>query len=174
MCICMGRCCSGKYTKDNLPKGPRGVTITADRVAEVQPLLSLMRDIGSAHGGKTPGQVCLKVQEVGYLDSSDISGRPYVTCRHQTSSAICRQYLQFSNNPIYHLHGPGPLAYSYCNICPKCIPFGTTAFTAVLGHLLRPLAWRFPEQPNIGQGRLEFFHSLPVCRVCTNGGKKLS
>ena len=31
--------------------------INADRVREVQPLLSLMRDIGSAHGGKTPGQV---------------------------------------------------------------------------------------------------------------------
>lgn len=48
---------TGKYNKDNLPKGPRGVTITADRVAEVEPLLSLMRDIGSAHSGKTPGQV---------------------------------------------------------------------------------------------------------------------
>ena len=61
----MWRCYSGKYTKDNLPKGPRGVTITADRVAEVQPLLSLMRDIGSAHGAKTPGQVCLKLHHSG-------------------------------------------------------------------------------------------------------------
>ncbi|KAK9904950.1 hypothetical protein WJX75_006301 [Coccomyxa subellipsoidea] len=50
---------TGKYNKNNLPKGPRGITITADRVAEVEPLLSLMRDIGSAHGGKTPGQVAI-------------------------------------------------------------------------------------------------------------------
>ena len=49
--------CAGKYTETNLPKGPRGAVINADRVREVQPLLSLMRDIGSAHGGKTPGQV---------------------------------------------------------------------------------------------------------------------
>ena len=35
--------------------------INADRVREVQPLLSLMRDIASAHGGKTPGQVRAKV-----------------------------------------------------------------------------------------------------------------
>ena len=49
--------CAGKYTENNLPKGPRGAVINADRVREVQPLLSLMRDIGSAHGSKTPGQV---------------------------------------------------------------------------------------------------------------------
>ena len=53
----MGCACAGKYTESNLPKGPRGAVINADRVREVQPLLSLMRDIGSAHGGKTPGQV---------------------------------------------------------------------------------------------------------------------
>ena len=52
-----GRARAGKYTESNLPKGPRGAVINADRVREVQPLLSLMRDIGSAHGGKTPGQV---------------------------------------------------------------------------------------------------------------------
>jgi len=48
---------AGKFTESNLPKGPRGATINKERVAEVQPLLGLMRDIGSAHGGKTPGQV---------------------------------------------------------------------------------------------------------------------
>ena len=48
---------AGKYTETNLPKGPRGAVINTDRVREVQPLLSLMRDIGSAHGNKTPGQV---------------------------------------------------------------------------------------------------------------------
>lgn len=50
---------TGKFTESNLPKGPRGATINKERVAEVQPLLGLMRDIGSAHGGKTPGQVAI-------------------------------------------------------------------------------------------------------------------
>ena len=53
--------CAGKYTETNLPKGPRGAVINTDRVREVQPLLSLMRDIASAHGGKTPGQVGARV-----------------------------------------------------------------------------------------------------------------
>jgi hypothetical protein len=53
-------CCAlhtGKYTKDNLPGGARALVINEERVNAVQPLLGLMRDIGSAHGGKTPGQV---------------------------------------------------------------------------------------------------------------------
>ena len=55
------RCASGagKYTKDNLPGGARALVINEERVNAVQPLLGLMRDIGSAHGGKTPGQVIL-------------------------------------------------------------------------------------------------------------------
>lgn len=47
----------GKFTENNLPKGPRGATINKERVAEVQPLLGLMQEIGSAHQGKTCGQV---------------------------------------------------------------------------------------------------------------------
>eukprot|EP00891_Asterochloris_glomerata_P002638 jgi/Astpho2/2638/Aster-06988 len=50
---------TGKYNKDNLPSGARGIAINAQRVDEVQPLLGLMRDIGSAHGGKTPAQVAI-------------------------------------------------------------------------------------------------------------------
>ncbi|KAL3146920.1 hypothetical protein ABBQ38_014891 [Trebouxia sp. C0009 RCD-2024] len=50
---------TGKFTENNLPKGPRGTTINKERVAQVQPLLGLMRDIGSAHGGRTPGQVAI-------------------------------------------------------------------------------------------------------------------
>jgi hypothetical protein len=52
--MCVG---AGKYTKDNLPGGARALVINEERVNAVQPLLGLMRDIGSAHGGKTPGQV---------------------------------------------------------------------------------------------------------------------
>ena len=60
---------AGKYTENNLPKGPRGAVINADRVREVQPLLSLMRDIGSAHGSKTPGQVGFCFLVLGLLRS---------------------------------------------------------------------------------------------------------
>ena len=51
---------TGKFSADNLPKtGPRVATITAARVAEVQPLIDAMRAVGSEHGGKTPAQVAL-------------------------------------------------------------------------------------------------------------------
>ena len=53
---------TGKYTAENRPKGifrqflehtrPAGLT-------RVQPLLSLMREVGAAHGGKGPAQVAL-------------------------------------------------------------------------------------------------------------------
>ena len=48
--------CAGKYNKDNLPSGPRSFTINAERVEQIEPLISVMREIGAAHGGKTPGQ----------------------------------------------------------------------------------------------------------------------
>lgn len=56
--IILWKCRSGKYTKDNLPGGARKLVINEDRIDAVQPLLSLMRDIGQANGGKTCGQVC--------------------------------------------------------------------------------------------------------------------
>ena len=50
-----------------MPGGPRAATITPARVAEVAPLVSLMRIVGKAHAGdggdgaaaKTPAQVAL-------------------------------------------------------------------------------------------------------------------
>ncbi len=50
---------TGKYTPENLPPGLRGREYNAHRAAEVQPLIRLMREIGQAHGGKTPAQVSL-------------------------------------------------------------------------------------------------------------------
>eukprot|EP00191_Tetraselmis_sp_GSL018_P017791 CAMPEP_0177582920 /NCGR_PEP_ID=MMETSP0419_2-20121207/3028_1 /TAXON_ID=582737 /ORGANISM="Tetraselmis sp., Strain GSL018" /LENGTH=390 /DNA_ID=CAMNT_0019072241 /DNA_START=173 /DNA_END=1345 /DNA_ORIENTATION=- len=50
---------TGKYTKSNRPTGPRGLTFNDQRLESVQPLLSLMRDIGGAHGEKTLSQVAL-------------------------------------------------------------------------------------------------------------------
>jgi hypothetical protein len=48
---------AGKYKADNLPGGQRSFSITAERVQQIEPLISLMREVGAAHGGKTPGQV---------------------------------------------------------------------------------------------------------------------
>ncbi len=47
----------GKYNKDNLPGGQRSFQINAERVEQIEPLIRVMREVGAAHGGKTPGQV---------------------------------------------------------------------------------------------------------------------
>jgi len=51
---------SGKYTPENRPSGIfRSSLASRDYLARVQPLIALMREIGLAHGGKTPSQVAL-------------------------------------------------------------------------------------------------------------------
>jgi len=50
---------TGKYTSDNPPPGIRGRRASAERMAQVDKLLSLLRRIGQNHGGKTPAQVAL-------------------------------------------------------------------------------------------------------------------
>ena len=50
---------SGKYTLDNPPKGLRGFMVSRVDIKNSQPLLQQMRQIGEAHGGKTPAQVAL-------------------------------------------------------------------------------------------------------------------
>jgi aryl-alcohol dehydrogenase-like predicted oxidoreductase len=50
---------TGKYTSDNPPPGIRGRQYNARYLANVQPLLERLREIGEAHGGKTPAQVAL-------------------------------------------------------------------------------------------------------------------
>lgn len=49
---------SGKYTPDNPPPGARGY-LYKQKLAQVQPLIALLREVGEAHGGKTPSQVAL-------------------------------------------------------------------------------------------------------------------
>ena len=49
---------TGKYTPQNPPPGLRGRRY-AGILARIQPLTSLLREIGQAHGGKTPAQVAL-------------------------------------------------------------------------------------------------------------------
>jgi aryl-alcohol dehydrogenase-like predicted oxidoreductase len=49
---------TGKYTPDNPPPGLRGRRY-ASALGRVQPLVGLLRELGAAHGGKTPAQVTL-------------------------------------------------------------------------------------------------------------------
>jgi aryl-alcohol dehydrogenase-like predicted oxidoreductase len=50
---------TGKYTPENPPKGARARMYTREYLAKIQPLIGLLREIGQAHGGKTPSQVSL-------------------------------------------------------------------------------------------------------------------
>ncbi len=50
---------TGKYTPDNPPPGVRGRRYNPDYLRRVQPLIGLLKEIGQAHGGKTPAQVAL-------------------------------------------------------------------------------------------------------------------
>lgn len=50
---------SGKYTPDNPPPGVRGRRYSRDLLTRIQPLIALLREIGAAHGGKSPAQVAL-------------------------------------------------------------------------------------------------------------------
>ena len=54
------RGCVGKYTPGGTKAaGPRSAMFSDDRLTQVAPLLGLMRDVGSAHGGKTCAQVAI-------------------------------------------------------------------------------------------------------------------
>jgi aryl-alcohol dehydrogenase-like predicted oxidoreductase len=49
----------GKYTPANPPPGLRRTRVQGQLLTEMQPLLSLMKEIGSNHSGKTQAQVAL-------------------------------------------------------------------------------------------------------------------
>lgn len=50
---------TGKYTPDNPPRGWMRRFMRRAKLAQVQPLVSRLREVGEAHGGKAPGQVAL-------------------------------------------------------------------------------------------------------------------
>jgi aryl-alcohol dehydrogenase-like predicted oxidoreductase len=50
---------TGKYDPDTPPSGLRGLAFNRQRITNIQPLINLMRQMGQAHGGKSPGQVAL-------------------------------------------------------------------------------------------------------------------
>lgn len=50
---------TGKYTPENPPAGVRSLRYRKRILDRIQPLVSLMREIGEAHGSRTPAQVAL-------------------------------------------------------------------------------------------------------------------
>jgi len=50
---------TGKYSPQNPPGGVRGLRFRGDSLQQLGVLLERMREIGEAHGGKTPAQVAL-------------------------------------------------------------------------------------------------------------------
>ncbi len=50
---------SGKYRPDSPPSGLRRAIYRRDYLARIQPLITLMREIGQDHNGKTPAEVAL-------------------------------------------------------------------------------------------------------------------
>ena len=50
---------TGKYTATTPPSGARGARYPAEWLARLEPLLSLLRDIGQGHGGRSPAQAAL-------------------------------------------------------------------------------------------------------------------
>jgi aryl-alcohol dehydrogenase-like predicted oxidoreductase len=50
---------TGKYTPSNPPSGTRRARYGPEYMSRAQPLVGLLREIGQAHGAKTPGQVAI-------------------------------------------------------------------------------------------------------------------
>ncbi|NPV57976.1 MAG: aldo/keto reductase, partial [Anaerolineae bacterium] len=50
---------TGKYTPDNPPQGVRGGRYPKKMLAQIQPIISELTRIGSAHDGKSPAQVAI-------------------------------------------------------------------------------------------------------------------
>ena len=50
---------TGKYTPDNVPPGMRSRMYNRAYLGKIQPLIELLKEIGQAHGNKTPSQVSL-------------------------------------------------------------------------------------------------------------------
>lgn len=50
---------TGKYTKHIPPQGIRGFRYSRSYLTRIEPVVARLREIGTAHGGKTPAQVSL-------------------------------------------------------------------------------------------------------------------
>jgi aryl-alcohol dehydrogenase-like predicted oxidoreductase len=77
---------TGKYTPDNPMPGLRGRRFNRQRLARVEPLIELLREIGQAHGGKTPAQVALNWTI--YKGAVPIAGAKNARQAEQNSGAL--------------------------------------------------------------------------------------
>jgi aryl-alcohol dehydrogenase-like predicted oxidoreductase len=50
---------TGKYTPDNPPSGARGGRTSRNRLAQIQPLIHILRRMGADHAGKSAAQVAI-------------------------------------------------------------------------------------------------------------------
>lgn len=50
---------TGKYNAQNRPSGARARLYNEKKLAALEPVIALLREVGDAHGGKTPAQVAL-------------------------------------------------------------------------------------------------------------------
>lgn len=50
---------TGKYNRQNPPPGARGRLYRGEKLAAIEPVNALLKEIGEAHDGKTPAQVAL-------------------------------------------------------------------------------------------------------------------
>lgn len=50
---------TGKYNAQNPPPGARGRLYRGEKLAKLDPINAALKQVGEAHGGKTPGQVAL-------------------------------------------------------------------------------------------------------------------
>lgn len=77
---------TGKYTPDNPPPLPRRRQYSGEYLARIQPLIALMKQIGEAHGGKTPAQVALNW--VIFKGALPIPGAKTVTQAQHNAGAL--------------------------------------------------------------------------------------
>ena len=50
---------TGKYTPQNRPSGLRRWTVSTQTLAEIQPLIKVLGELGEKYGGKTPAQIAI-------------------------------------------------------------------------------------------------------------------
>jgi len=50
---------TGKYTPGNVPSGMRRRKYTRNYLGRIRPLIDVLKELGQAHGGKTPAQISL-------------------------------------------------------------------------------------------------------------------
>lgn len=77
---------TGRYTPENPPQGWRGRRYSRAYLSRIQPVVALLRQVGEAHGGKTPSQVALNW--LIYKGALPIPGATKVQHVHENAGAL--------------------------------------------------------------------------------------